>query len=73
MAATIEHYRAYNAAAAANGIMAYLPARYANMHSVCPNRFKRLPKLQLLVALIWQLTLSPSPEFQKLFHHLQWP
>jgi hypothetical protein len=32
MAATIEHYRAYNAAATANGMpMAFLPARYANM------------------------------------------
>jgi hypothetical protein len=32
MAATIEHYRAYNAAATANGFpMTLLPARYANM------------------------------------------
>ena len=35
-AATIEFYRAYNAAALANGVNAYLPARYANMPWAMP-------------------------------------
>jgi hypothetical protein len=45
MAATIEHYRAYNAAAAANGIMAYLPARYANMPFGMPQQVQETPEV----------------------------
>jgi hypothetical protein len=45
MAATIEHYRAYNAAAAANGIMAYLPARYANMPFGMPQPVQETPEV----------------------------
>ncbi|KAI9558703.1 hypothetical protein GHT06_015492 [Daphnia sinensis] len=45
MAATIEHYRAYNAAAAANGIMAYLPARYANMPWGMPQQVQETPEV----------------------------
>jgi hypothetical protein len=45
MAATLEHYRAYNAAAAANGIMAYLPARYANMPFGMPQQVQETPEV----------------------------
>jgi hypothetical protein len=45
MAATLEHYRAYNAAAAANGIMAYLPARYSNMPFGMPQQVQETPEV----------------------------
>jgi hypothetical protein len=45
MAATLEHYRAYNAAAAANGIMAFLPARYANMPFGMPQQVQETPEV----------------------------
>jgi hypothetical protein len=45
MAATLEHFRAYNAAAAANGIMAYLPARYANMPFGMPQQVQETPEV----------------------------
>jgi hypothetical protein len=45
MAATIEHYRAYNAAAAANGIVAYLPARFANMPWAMPQQVQETPEV----------------------------
>ena len=45
MAATIEHYRAYAEASAANGIMAYLPARYANMPWGMPQQVQDTPEV----------------------------
>ncbi|EFX70557.1 hypothetical protein DAPPUDRAFT_256989 [Daphnia pulex] len=45
-AATIEHYRAYNAAATANGMpMAFLPARYANMPFAMPQPVQETPEV----------------------------
>ncbi len=45
-AATVEHYRAYNAAAAANGIpMAYLPARYGAMPWGMPQPVQETPEV----------------------------
>ena len=45
MAATIEFYRAYNAAALANGVVAYLPARYANMPWAMPQPVQETPEV----------------------------
>ena len=45
IAATIEHYRAYAEASAANGIMAYLPARYANMPWGMPQQVQDTPEV----------------------------
>ena len=45
-AATIEHFRAYNAAAAANGVpMAYLPARYGAMPWGMPQPVQETPEV----------------------------
>jgi hypothetical protein len=45
MAATIEHYRAYAEASAANGMMTYLPARYANMPWGMPQQVQDTPEV----------------------------
>lgn len=44
-AATIEHYRAYNEAALANGVFAFLPARYANMPWAMPQPVQDTPEV----------------------------
>ncbi|XP_057379464.1 cuticle protein 18.7-like [Daphnia carinata] len=44
-AATIEHYRAYNEAALANGVFAFLPARYANMPWAMPQPVQETPEV----------------------------
>lgn len=44
-AATIEHYRLYNEAALANGVVAYLPARYANMPWGMPQQVQDTPEV----------------------------
>ena len=44
-AATIEFYRAYNAASLANGVNAFLPARYANMPWAMPQPVQETPEV----------------------------
>jgi hypothetical protein len=74
MAATIEHYRAYNAAAAAaNSIMAYLPARYANMPFGMPQQVQETPEVAAARCAHLTAHAPTATRVQKLFHHLQWP